>query len=185
LKGEDGLSIVFIEQRRPFPLNSTDPACRSKVRQEAMIRGDPKSGFGTIEMVIVLTLFGIVAVSLVGLQMIAISAGTAAETSSIAANLARERMEELLTLTPAQIIEQNNAQVLQQVPASHGRLYAVHTAVVAPDPSRLDITVEVTWHLAYGSACAAGGPGAGCTGSQATYTRTLQTRIRRPNVTSQ
>jgi Tfp pilus assembly protein PilV len=150
-----------------------------------MIRGDPKSGFGTIEMVIVLTLFGVVAMSLVGLQMIAISAGTAAETSSIAANLARERMEELLSLNPAQIIGQNNAEALQRVPAGGGRLYTVHTAVVAPDPSRLDITVEVTWQLSYGSACAAQGPGAGCAGSHATYTRTLQTRIGRPNVTSQ
>jgi Tfp pilus assembly protein PilV len=150
-----------------------------------MTRGDPKSGFGTIEMVIVLTLFGVVAVSLVGLQMIAISAGTAAETSSIAANLARERMEELLSLTPAQIIEQDGTQVSQQVPEGHGRLYVVHTAVVAPDPSRLDIVVKVTWQLAYGSACAGGDPGAGCAGSHTTYTRTLQTRIRRPNVTSQ
>ena len=148
-----------------------------------MTRGDPKSGFGTIEMVIVLTLFGVVAVSLVGLQMIAISAGTAAETSSIAANLARERMEELLSLTPAQITEQNDTQLLQQVPAGLGRVYTVHTAVVAPDPSRLDIRVEVTWQLAYGSACATGVSGAGCAGSQTTYTRALQTRIRRPNVT--
>jgi len=147
--------------------------------------GGPKSGFGTIEMVVVLALFGVVAVSLVGLHMIAISAGTAAETSSIAANLARERMEELLSLTPAQIVEQNGTNLLQQVPAGRGRLYTVHTAVVAPDPSRLDVTVDVIWQLAYGSACAARGPGAGCSGSQATYTRTLQTRIRRPNGTSQ
>jgi hypothetical protein len=135
--------------------------------------------------VIVLALFGIVAVSLVGLHMIAISAGTAAETSSIAANLARERMEELLSLTSARIIEQNGSQVLQQVPVGQGRIYTVHTAVVAPDPSRLDITVEVTWQLAYGSACAAGGPGAGCAGTQATYTRTLQTRVRRTDGTVQ
>lgn len=86
-------------------------------------------------MVIVLTLFGVVAVSLVGLHMIAISAGTAAETSSIAANLARERMEELLSLNPAQIIEQNGTQGLQQVPTGRGRFYTVHTTVVAPDPS--------------------------------------------------
>jgi len=150
-----------------------------------MITGNPKSGFGTIEMVIVLALFGIVAVSLVGLHMIAISAGTAAETSSIAANLARERMEELLSLTTAQLIEQNGSRVLQQVPVGQGRIYMVHTAVVARDPSRLDITVDVIWQLAYGSACAAGGPGAGCSGSKATYTRTLQTRIRRSNGTSQ
>jgi Tfp pilus assembly protein PilV len=150
-----------------------------------MFRGDPKSGFATIEMVVVLALFGVVAVSLAGLHMIAISAGAAAETSSIAANLARERMEELLSLTPAQMIEQNGTQVLQQVPAGRGRVYTVLTAVVAPDPSRLDITVEATWQLAYGSTCAAGGPGAGCSGSQATYTRTLQTRVRRSNVTSQ
>lgn len=147
-----------------------------------MIRGDPRSGFGTIEMVIVLTLFGVVAVSLVGLHMIAISAGTAAETSSIAANLARERMEELLSLPPGEVIEQNGTQVLQQVPAGRGRVYTVHTAVIAPDRSRFDITVDVTWQLAFGSACAAAGSGAGCAGSRTTYTRTLKTRIRRPAV---
>ena len=42
------------------------------------------SGFTTIEMVIVLSLFGFVLVSLVGLHLVAISTGTAAETSSIA-----------------------------------------------------------------------------------------------------
>src|SRR5437588_7960582 len=141
-----------------------------------------KSGFTTIEMVIVLALFGIILVSLMGLHLVAITAGTAAETSSIAANLARARMEELLSLPPDTLKQQNGAEEQRQVPASGGRSYTVHTSVVAPDPARLDITVTVTWQLAYGGTCAGGGSSSQCAGSSpVTYARTLQTRIQAPD----
>jgi Tfp pilus assembly protein PilV len=136
-------------------------------------------GFTTIEMVTVLALFGFVLVSLVGLHLVALSAGTAAETSSIAANLARARMEELLSLPADKLKAQNGGEVRQQIPAGQGRTYIVHTSVVAPDPTRLDLTVSVTWQLTYAAACSRG-PGEACAGSQVTYARTLQTRVRAP-----
>lgn len=132
-------------------------------------------GFTTIEMVIVLALFGLVLVSVAGLHLVALSAGTAAETSSIAVNLARARIEALLALSPEKLRAQDNTQERRQVPAGTGRVYTVHTAVAAPDPARLDLTVTVTWQLAH-AVCA----GAGCAGSPVTYTRTLATRVHAP-----
>ena len=137
------------------------------------------SGFTTIEMVIVIALFGMVLVSLVGLHLVALSAGTAAETSTIAANLARARMEELLALPPDQLMDQNNAETRRQVPADGGRAYTVHSKVEALDPARLDLTVIVTWQLAHAGACAAG-PHGNCAGNPVTYSRTLQTRVAAP-----
>lgn len=136
-----------------------------------------KLGFTTIEMVIVFALFGIVLVSLMGLHLVAITAGTAAETSSVAANLARARMEELLSLPPDTLKEQNGTEQHLQVPANGGRTYTVHTGMAAPDPARLDITVTVTWQLAYGGACVSTGSSSECPGHPVTYARTLQTRI--------
>ena len=136
-------------------------------------------GFTTIEMVIVMAIFGFVALSLIGLHLVALSAGAAAQTSSIAANLARARMEELMSLPADAVKIENNTEVSRQVPPGAGRVYRVHTTVTAPDPARLDLTVIVTWQMAYSTACA-GGSTAGCDGTLATYTRRLQTRIPAP-----
>jgi Tfp pilus assembly protein PilV len=139
----------------------------------------PEQGIGTIEVLVVFSLFGLTLMGIVGLHTIAISTGTAAETSSIATNLARARLEELLALPPARILEQAGTQVVAQVPPGQGRAYTIQTAVDASNPARLDIAVTVTWHVAFGAACA-GGPTGGCAGRPVTLTRTLQTRIRRP-----
>lgn len=135
-------------------------------------------GIGTIETLVVFSLFGFVLMGIVGLHMVAVSTGTAAETSSIATNLARARLEELLALSPAQILAQDNAQDIQQVPPGQGRTYMVHTTVDASNPARLDVRVTVTWDVAFGAACA-GGPQGRCAGRAVTFTRTLQTRIKR------
>ncbi len=145
-----------------------------------MTKPQTASGLTTIELVIVLALFGFVLVGLTGLHLVAISAGTAAETSSIAANLARARMEELLAFPADKLKEQNNTDVQRRVPAGQGRTYTVHTAVEAPDPARLDLTVTVTWQIAYGTACAPTGASSQCAGSQVTYARTLHTRVQAP-----
>ena len=110
--------------------------------------------------------------------MLTISAGAIAETSSIATTLARARLEAVRSFPPAEILAQNGAETIQQVPPGRGRAYRVQTTVDASDPARLDIIVTVTWQVARGSSCA-NGPGAGCTGKTVTYTRTLQTRIKR------
>lgn len=139
------------------------------------------SAFTTIEMVIVLALFGFVLLSLVGLHLVALSAGAAAETSSIAANLARARMEELLVLPPEGLRAQNGADERRQIPPGGGRTYVVHTTVVAPDPARLDLAVTVSWQLAFGAACAGTETGGVCAGKQVTYSRTVQTRVQVPD----
>jgi len=126
----------------------------------------------------VFSLFGLALVGIVGLHMVAVSTGTAAETSSIATNLARARLEEVLSLPSAQMLAQDNTQVVERVPPGQGRAYTVGTTVDASDPARLEIKVTVTWQVAFGAACA-GGP-EGCAGSPVTFTRTLQTRLRRP-----
>jgi Tfp pilus assembly protein PilV len=135
-------------------------------------------GLTTIELVIVVSLFALVLVSLVGLHLVALSAGTTAETSSIAVNLARARMEELLALPPDTLTEQNDTEKRVEVPPG-GRAYLVHTGVVAPDPAWLDLTVTVTWQLPFGATCAMRLSG-DCVGSVVTYTRTLQTRVQAP-----
>lgn len=135
-------------------------------------------GLTTIEMVIVLSLFAFVLVSLIGLHLVALSAGTTAETSSIAVNLARARMEELLALPPGSLTEQNDTETRLEVPPG-GRAYLVHTRVLAPDPAWLDLTVTVTWQVPFGAACAARLSG-DCAGSIVTYSRTLQTRVQAP-----
>ncbi len=141
-------------------------------------RGGTQSGLGTIEVVVALSLFGLALVGLFALHMVALSGGATAETSSIATNLARARMETLLVLPPAEILKENGREATQQVPPGSGRVYRVQTIVSSSDPDRLDIAVTVNWQVVTGSGCAAG-PGAGCVGSTATYTRTLQTRVTR------
>jgi Tfp pilus assembly protein PilV len=157
----------------------TDRQLKDGRRAEPMKTRQRSDGFTTIETVIVIALFGIVLISLVGLHLVALSAGTAAETSTIAANLARARMEELLALPPDTLKDQNNAEARRQIPADGGRTYTVHTTVESPDPARLDLTVTVTWQLARAGACAAG-PGTNCAGNPVTYSRTLQTRVAAP-----
>ncbi len=110
-----------------------------------------------------LSLLGLVLLGVTGLHMLAISTGTAAETSSVATNLARARLEELLGLPPSQIIQLNNTEVLERVSAGQERIYTVHTMVDAPDPVRLDITVTVTWQVAFNAVCVPGESGATCT----------------------
>ena len=138
------------------------------------------SGFTTIEIVIVQALFGFVILGLVGLHLVALSAGAAAQTSSIAANLARARMEELLSLPREQLLAQNAAEARRQIPPDGGRTYLVRTTVIAPDPARLDLAVKVTWKLATAAGCTGTAARGECTRSRATYSRMLQTRIQAP-----
>jgi len=138
------------------------------------------SGLTTIELLIVLALFGFVLVCIVGLHLLALSTGTLAETSSIAMNLARARMEELLALPPDTLRAQDGTEQRQEVP-SGGRVYQVRTTVTRVDPDQLDLVVTASWQLALGSACAAA-PDSRCAGTAATYTRTLQTRVEAPAV---
>ncbi len=137
------------------------------------------SGLTTIEIVIALSLFGFVLVGLVGLHLVALSAGTMAETSSVATNLARGRMEELLAVPPDKLREQNDTEQRLQVPRGVGRVYLVHATVAAVDPAEVDLVVTVSWQLTFGVSCAAG-PEGNCAGTPGWYTRTLRTRVQTP-----
>jgi Tfp pilus assembly protein PilV len=158
--------------------NATKDYCAMSLRSARL----KDQGITTIESVIVLSLLGIVLLGVTALHMLAVSTGTAAEASSIATNLARARLEELLALPPSEILQQNNTEQLERVSSGQGRTYTVRTTVDAHDPTRLDITVRVTWVVAYNSACASWVPGVKCTPHTVTYTRTLQTRIYRPGI---
>ena len=137
-------------------------------------------GFGTVEVLVALSLWSFVLLSLTGLFMVALSAGTVAETSSVATNLARARLEEVRSMPPEAMAEVDGTTSEQQVPPGRGRPYTVHTSVDTSHPGFLDVTVTVTWQVAYGSACASGAQGATCVGKSVTQRRTLQTRLRRP-----
>jgi Tfp pilus assembly protein PilV len=137
-------------------------------------------GFGMLEVVIALSLFAVALVGLEGLFMLSLSSATVAETSSVATNLARARLEELLAMPRPAILAQAGTTSLQRVPPDGGLPYTVHTAVVPSRPGSIDITVSVTWKATLGAACAAGGSGNDCRGSSLTRTRTLVTRIQDP-----
>jgi Tfp pilus assembly protein PilV len=137
----------------------------------------PPRGFGTIEILVALSLFSVVVLSLGGLFLLALSSGASAESASIAANLARARLEVLHSLPPSAITGEDGRVVVEQVPPGQGRPYTVHTSVDRSAPGFLDVTVTVSWQVAYGSACAAGTAGTGCAGKLVTQSRTLETRI--------
>jgi hypothetical protein len=88
-------------------------------------------------------------------------------------------MEELLAMSPSQVLAQDGTQQVEQIPPDRGRSYTTLTSVSAADRNYLDITVSVTWHGTYGSSCGSAKSSGACRGSAATYTRTLQTRIYR------
>jgi Tfp pilus assembly protein PilV len=137
-----------------------------------------EQGMTTIESVVALSLLAIVMIGTIGLHMLATSVGAAAESSSIATNLARARMEELLAMSPSQIADQDGTRQVEQVPPDGGRSYTIVTSVNGSDRRYLDITVAVSWQNAYNPNCAEHSAAA-CRGSTVTYTRTLQTRLHR------
>jgi len=136
-------------------------------------------GITTIECMVVLSLLAVVLVGVTGLHLLAMSAGSAAEASSIATNLARARLEEVLVLPPAQILQQDNTERLDAAAAGESRLYTVRTTVDARDPVRLDVTVTVTWSVPYNAACASTAPAEATCAAAAMFSRTLQTRVYR------
>jgi len=136
-------------------------------------------GFGTIEILVALSLFSIVLVSLVGLVMLVIGSGASSESASIATNVARAHLEQLRTLSPAMITAENDTTSVEQVPAGRGRPYTVHITVNDSDPQFVDITVSVSWQAGSGSVCAGPPGGTSCAGRLFTQSRTLETRVLR------
>lgn len=140
------------------------------------------AGFGTIEAIVSLSLFAMVLVGIIGLMIASISAGATAEASSIASNLARQRIEEVA----ADIARRGAAaivtsQVEIRVPPG-GRPYTVVAIPTAVGGNAVDISVTASYQVSYGSACASGAAAGTevCTGNVRTYSRSLRTRVLRP-----
>lgn len=139
-----------------------------------------QSGFGTLEVLVSLWLFSIVLVAITGLMVGSISTGATAEASSIASNLARQRLEEA-----SAVVTQSGMPPVASPPGTvvspGGRPYTVTTIFADLGNNVVNILVTVSYQVSYGSSCVADATGhASCTGNTRTYERTLQTRVRRP-----
>ena len=129
-----------------------------------------ESGTQTLEVMIALSLLSITLLGMTGLLVGTISAGALAETSSVASNLARQRIEALRSTAPINFGTYTDSVVVPPF----ARPFTIVTQVNAPSVGRAaDVTVIVTWQVAFGSACA----GSRCAGNVRTYTRTMQTKI--------
>ena len=146
-----------------------------------MRRSSAECGLGTIEILVALTLFSVAMVGVGGMFMLSLSSGVAAETASIAMNLARARLETLRTIPAAMLLAENDNTSIAQVPPGQGRPYTIHTTVRRAGAGFLDITVTVGWQVAYGGGCASGNAPATCAGGLVMQTRTLETRVRGPD----
>ncbi len=146
----------------------------------AVHRHERESGLGTLEILVALSLFAFILVAIIGLLMGSISTGATAEASSIASNLARQRLEEMSGIV-AQTgnLPSAPADMQIRVPAN-GRPYTVATTLTDLGNNVTNIAVTVSYQVSYGSACAGSADGASCTGNVRTYARALQTRVRRP-----
>ncbi len=134
-----------------------------------MRRGTQESGVGTLEVMVALSLYGLVLVGLTGLLVGSISAGTVAETSSVASHLARQRLDELCGMTV--IVGGTPTAVIEAPPG--GRDYTVQTVVSPPAGNVMNVSATVTWQVAFGSACA----GRSCAGNMRTLTRRIQAQV--------
>lgn len=120
---------------------------------------------------VALSLLSISLVGLTGLLVGTISAGAVSETSSVASNLAREALDALASqpaITPGPWTTVTSVLVPPTT-----RPFTVTTTASAPVGTGMDITVVVTWQVAFGSACA----GSNCAGNVRTYTRRMSTKI--------
>src|SRR3970040_2457696 len=120
-------------------------------------RTDREAGFGMIEVLIAVALYAIALVSLFGLLITSVTAGTIGESSAVAVNLARQRIEGLTALDVPTL--------LAQVPAGQGRVYTL-TVNCSNQPAYVDVTVMAGWTV----------QGARVAGGQQ-YSRVLQTRV--------
>ncbi|MGH2404778.1 MAG: type IV pilus modification PilV family protein [bacterium] len=130
-------------------------------------------------MLVSLWLFSIVLLAITGLLVGSISTGATAEASSIASNLARQRLEEAST-----VVAQSGMPVVASATSTvspGGRPYTVTTTFADLGNNIVDIRVTASYQVSYGSSCAANAAGdESCTGNVRTYERALQTRVRRP-----
>ncbi len=134
------------------------------------------AGFGTIEIIIAVSLFSFVLISIIGLLVGSMSAGTAAEGFSIASNLARERLDQVTN----DIAERGVPSYYPSTASVGGHTYTFTTTQTDLGNNLTNVAVQVDFQVAFGSACAEGPSGQTCAGNVRTYSRTVQTRVRHP-----
>lgn len=132
-------------------------------------RGDPISerGFSLVEAVVALTLFTITLLNASGLILIAMGAAGIAQDSSIATNLARERLETILQ-APVSLPLLDGTSSTAQVPAERGRMFTILTCVDTSNSSFTDVRVRVSW-------------GEAMEGSTPRYSRQLESQVAAAN----
>ncbi len=132
-----------------------------------MLRYLRETGFGLMEVLLAVALYAIALVSLFGLLITSVTAGTIGESAAVAVNLARQRIEVLAAMDVPALLAECGGTSTQQVPDGQGRVYTLTVSCV--DGGRyVDLAVTARWTVQGGRA-----PG----GHQ--YTRTLQTRVAR------
>lgn len=129
-----------------------------------------EAGFGLMEVLLAVALYAVAFVSLFGLLITSVTAGTIGESAAVAVNLARQRLEGLAALdVPTLLAQACGTTTTAQVPDGQGRPYTLTVGCVEPPGARsVDVTVTVRWAVQGGRT-----PG----GHQ--YARTLQTRVAR------
>jgi len=124
-------------------------------------------GFSLVEAVVALTLFTITLLGISGLFLTGMGAAGIAQDSSIAANLARERLDAILQ-APASLAGLDGTRSTARVPAGSGPTFTVLTCVDTSNASFTDVRVRVSW-------------GEAMEGSKAGYSRQLETQVAATN----
>ncbi len=138
-----------------------------------------QTGFGTLEVLVSLWLFSLVLVAISGLMVGSISTGATAEASSIASNLARQRLEEASAIVTQSGMPPGPPAATVVSPT--GRPYTITTTFADLGNNIVNVLVTVSYQVSYGSSCVGDAAGhESCTGNRRTYERVLQTRVRRP-----
>jgi Tfp pilus assembly protein PilV len=124
-------------------------------------------GFSLLEALVALTLFTITLLGISGLFLTGMGAAGIAQDSSIAANLARERLDMVLQ-APASLPSLDGTSAAARVPVGSGPTFTVLTCVDTSSTSFTDVRVRVSW-------------GEAMEGSKPKYSRQLETQVAAAN----
>ncbi len=130
-----------------------------------------QQGFSLIEVLVAVALYAVALISLFGMLIASVTAGTIGESSAVAVNLARQRLEALTARDVQTIIAEDcvppGSTSQHQVPAGRGIVYTL-TVACATQPAYLDVSVTARWRV----------QGNHTTGGTQ-YSRVLSTRLAR------
>ncbi len=107
-----------------------------------------QEGFSLIEVLVAVALYAVALISLFGLLITSVTAGAIGESSAVAVNLARQRLEALTARDIQTIIAEDcvppGDTSQHQVPAGQGRVYTL-TVACAVQLAYLDVSVTARW----------------------------------------